>query len=211
MNQEINRIIADNKRKAWRNKVVAAGQHAEPTKFWGLLRGLADKRTHGPRNQPITFGSTTCSDPRVILEKFIRQYVPLPCSDPHTRKTLRNICCNHKIDHSYSPFIVAQTEEAIKKASSSTATGPDGLTSVHLKHLGPAGLAFLMAIFNLSVKEATVPAIWKSALVLPILKPSKPPGVGSSYRPISLVSLVIKILERLLLPTITASLKTSPM
>jgi hypothetical protein len=67
-----------------------------------------------------------------------------------------------------------------------------------------------MAILNLSLKEVTVPAISKSALVLPILKAGKPPGLGSSYHPISLISPVIKILQRLLLPTITASLKTSP-
>jgi hypothetical protein len=45
---------------------------------------------------------------------------------------------------------------------------------------------------------------------LPILKPAKPAGVGSSYRPISLLSPAIKILERLLLPSIATALKTAP-
>jgi hypothetical protein len=83
MNQEINKIIIGNKRKAWRDKVEAAGQHAEPTKFWGLLRGLAGKRTHVPRNQPITFGSTTCSEPKMISEKFICQYLFISLGSSH--------------------------------------------------------------------------------------------------------------------------------
>jgi hypothetical protein len=54
-----------------------------------------------------------------------------------------------------------------------------------------------------------VPAIWKTALVLPVLKPGKPPGLGTSYRPIPLLSPVVKILERLILPSLTSSLRVS--
>jgi hypothetical protein len=41
---------------------------------------------------------------------------------------------------------------------------------------------------------------------VPILKPGKPAEMGSSYCPISLLSLVAKVLERLLLPEIVAAL-----
>jgi hypothetical protein len=102
------------------------------------------------------------------------------------------------------------TTEAINKSSNLTATGPDGLTWLHLKHLGPAGISYLTNLFNLSVRDAIVPTIWKSALILPIQKPGKPTDQGNSYRPISLHSPVIKILERLLLPSLTISLQASP-
>jgi hypothetical protein len=90
------------------------------------------------------------------------------------------------------------------------ATGPDGLTSLHLKNLGPSGIAYLAGLFNLSIRDAVVPAIWVKALVLPVLKPGKPPDVSSSYRPISLISPVVKILERLLLPSLSAAFVMSP-
>jgi hypothetical protein len=89
-------------------------------------------------------------------------------------------------------------------------TGLDGLTLLHLKHLGPAGISFLTDLFNLSVRDEIVPTIWKSALILPIPKLGKPTDQGTSYRPISLLSPVIKILERLLLPSLTTSLQASP-
>ena len=81
---------------------------------------------------------------------------------------------------------------------------------IYLKHLGPAGIAYLTATFNLSVATAEVPSIWKSALVLPILKPGKPSGKGPSYRPVSLLCPAVKILERLLLPSLKEHLLPSP-
>jgi hypothetical protein len=71
----------------------------------------------------------------------MKQFVPALRSDPLNRKILRRLHYFHPIDHSYTPFTSAQTLEAINHASSSTAKGPDGLTSLHLKHLGEAGLA----------------------------------------------------------------------
>jgi hypothetical protein len=88
---------------------------------------------------------------------------------------------------------------AIQKSSSSTARGPDGLCSLHLKYLGPAGIVYLTDVFNLSIKDNVIPAVWKAALDVPVLKPEKPADQGASYRPISLVSPVVKILERLML------------
>jgi hypothetical protein len=175
----------ENKRNVWREKVKNAGQRAEPAKLWDLLRRLSGKRTFVPRNQPISFMSALNSDPKVIAEKFNRQFVPPPRSNPRAKNTHRNFHRDHVLDHEYFRFTAKLTEDAIKQASSFMATRPDKLTALHLKHLGPAGLAYLISIYNLSVKQATVPVIWKTALVLPVLKPRKPPG---SYPPILLSS-----------------------
>jgi hypothetical protein len=102
------------------------------------------------------------------------------------------------------------TTEAINQSSNSTATGPDGLASLHLKHLGPAAISYLTDLFNLSVRDVLVPAIWKSALVLPISKPGKSTDQGFLYRPISLLSPPIKFLERLLIPSVTSPLQAVP-
>ena len=75
-----------------------------------------------------------------------------------------------------------------------------------MKHLGPLGIRFLTHLFNLSVRKADLPAIWKSAHVIPILKPDKAADLAGSYRPVSLLCPEIKVLERLLLPKLSASL-----
>jgi hypothetical protein len=175
----------------------------EPKKFWSLLWGLFGKR-------PISFGKDTLTAPSRIAEGFIRQYVLHPCSDPLTWRIRRKLYKSHPLDHNFSPFTPAKTEEVIRASKNSTATGPDGLTSLHLKNLGPSGIAYLTGLFNLSVRDAVVSAIWKKALVILVLKLGKPPDVSSSYRPISLLSPVVKLLERLLLPSLSAVFVMSP-
>ena len=103
-----------------------------------------------------------------------------------------------------------QVQAAIRTASNSTATGPDNMTSQHLKHLGPSGISYLCKIFNLSISSACIPALWKHAIIVPLLKAGKPADQSTSYRPISLLCPASKILERLLLPALTSSFPVNP-
>jgi hypothetical protein len=119
-----------------------------------------------------------------------------------TRRRFRKL----KDDAQYV-FTCDQTKAAIRKAKSSKALGPDGLSAVHLKHLGPNGVKYLTQIFNNSVKTSTIPQIWRTARIVPIPKPNKPVGEAASYRPISLLSPAVKVLERLMLPTMSMHLE----
>ena len=57
-----------------------------------------------------------------------------------------------------APLISPETvTTAIKKSRSSKAVGPDGMCSLHLKALGPHGINYLTAIFNLSLSTCTIP------------------------------------------------------
>ena len=76
-----------------------------------------------------------------------------------------------------------------------------------LKHLGNFGIQYLTNIYNNSVNKAHIPASWKKARIIPLLKPGKPADKGTSFRPISLLSPSIIILESILLPTISESVK----
>ena len=50
---------------------------------------------------------------------------------------------------------------------------------------------------------STIPVIWKMSTIIPLLKPKKPAEESTSYRPVSLLCPAIKILERLVLPSLT--------
>jgi hypothetical protein len=78
-----------------------------------------------------------------------------------------------------------------------------------LKQLGVRCIEYLTQLFNLSVSCADLPAIWKAATIVPVLKPGKPAGDSTSYRPISLLCPAAKTLEQLLLPLITPALSKS--
>jgi hypothetical protein len=89
-------------------------------------------------------------------------------SNPNSRRINRNIKKRLPLDHAFSRFSVELTKDAIAKSSNSIAVGPDGLTSMYLKFLGPHGLAYLNKLFNLSVAHANIPAVWKRDNIIPI-------------------------------------------
>ena len=78
------------------------------------------------------------------------------------------------------------------------APGPDGITNEMLKHLGPGAKRTLLRIYNQSWSTGIVPTIWKEAVIRPIPKMGKDKRDPSSYRPISLLSCVGKLLERII-------------
>ena len=104
------------------------------------------------------------------------------------------------------PITPADTAKAIKSSKASKALGPDQLSPLHLKHLGEKGVIFLTHLFNLSLSNSKIPAIWKTSTIVPLLKPGKPAQESSSFRPVSLLCPAIKVLERVLLPTLNSSL-----
>ncbi|KAF2368530.1 Reverse transcriptase domain [Trinorchestia longiramus] len=93
------------------------------------------------------------------------------------------------------PFTADQTREAIKKSGTSTAASPDNLTILHIHHLGSSSITYLTKTFNLSLSHPTIPSICKTAIIITIPKPGKPPFLSSSYLLISLLCPVVKVLE----------------
>jgi hypothetical protein len=66
-----------------------------------------------------------------------------------------------------------------------------------LKHLGHTSKRVLLKIFNQSWTQGIVPTTWKEAQIIPILNKGKDKKDPRSYRPISLLSCVGKVMEML--------------
>ena len=96
------------------------------------------------------------------------------------------------------PFSTKELKDALKKMKTKKAPGPDGITEEMLKHLGACSRAVLLKIFNHSWIKGVVPAVWKEAIIIPVPKKGKDKKNPRSYRPISLLSCVGKLLERMI-------------
>ena len=55
----------------------------------------------------------------------------------------------------------------------------------------------LAKVFNLSLKEGAVPVEWKEANIIPLFKKGSI-NKSENYRPVSLTSVICKLLERLI-------------
>ena len=91
---------------------------------------------------------------------------------------------------------MTELSRAIKKGGR-TAPGKDGLSYEIFKNLGVLVLEEILALINSIWKEGILPAAWKQALVVPILKPGKGASKAGSYRPIALTAVICKIMERM--------------
>ena len=89
-----------------------------------------------------------------------------------------------------------EVRTAIKSTPSKKSAGPDGITSIHLKHLGDKAIKLLARLFTIVINTNTIPQTWKTAKIIPLPKPGKDKTLGKSYRPISLLSNTAKILEK---------------
>jgi hypothetical protein len=96
------------------------------------------------------------------------------------------------------PFSVEEMQEVGKTLKNRKAAGFDGIYPEFIKHLGPIGLNWLRSFFNDIVSTGKIPNEFKKAKVIAILKPGKPANEASSYRPISLLSVCHKFLEKLI-------------
>ena len=108
-----------------------------------------------------------------------------------THKTNRHINrATHNIQGYNITLTTSQVHEAIKQSKNNNSQGPDKLNIRHLKHIGPLGLAFLTSMFKTALNKNIIPHTWKLANIVPIPKPNKDTDKGTSYRPISLFSVI---------------------
>ena len=97
------------------------------------------------------------------------------------------------------PFTPSEIESIIRNLPSKKAPGYDLITAHILKSLPEKAIRFLTYIYNSVLRTAHFPTLWKFSIIKMIPKPSKPTQSPSSYRPISLLPILGKILEKLLL------------
>ncbi|GFS98306.1 probable RNA-directed DNA polymerase from transposon X-element [Trichonephila clavipes] len=77
--------------------------------------------------------------------------------------------------------------------------GLDQISNRMIKNLPLKFLLFITLLINQLFKNSYFPNSWKTAVVIPILKPDKDSALPSNYRPISLLSCLSKVYEFVLL------------
>lgn len=96
-------------------------------------------------------------------------------------------------------------KQKINNLDVNKASGPDEIHPRLLKELVNEVSTPLAIIFNKSLRDETVPADWKNAHVSPIYKKGAR-NIAANYRPISLTSIVCKIMESIVKDRILAHL-----
>ena len=164
-------------RNFWRiaNSVLNKGKSAIPPLFNGLevLSSASDKAKLFPENFSL---NSNLDDSGVSLPVF-------PC---RTNLKLHNI--------SLTPKMV---RKVVMILDLSKASGPDCIPVVVLKNCEPEHSYILAELFNKCLKESCFPDCWKVSSVVPVLKNVGERSTAKYYRPVSLLSVVSKVFEKL--------------
>ena len=95
-------------------------------------------------------------------------------------------------------FDLETVRKSFSKLSSSKAIDPDGLLNILLRGIAPGVALPLSLIFHKSYQEGLVPNSWKTVTVKPVYKGKGQKCNPESNRPISLTSVVCKVMESIL-------------
>ena len=126
------------------------------------------------------------------------------CEAPVMQKPIRftHLSCNrslHQKDHMWSPSPASRTEiiSAIYSLKNTDSYGDDGIALQYLKDGLEIILPYLQLLINTSIATNTFPQNWKHALIKPIHKKGEI-NDPSNHRPISLLPVTSKILEKII-------------
>jgi hypothetical protein len=103
-------------------------------------------------------------------------------------------------------FNTEQVNKALKALRVDKSPGLDNLHPRILKQYADILAEPLTEIFNSSIEESIVPKQWRQAVISPIFKKGNK-SLPSNYRPVSLTSIVCKLLEKLITNEILKHLK----
>ena len=167
-------------------------------------------RTKRNGGESLLIEGSITSDPSTVLPHWADYFTRLSQSrcpeNPNLQKVSDSI---HELElqtHSDeklildTPFSPEEVCAAIKLLKRDSSAGPDQLSPRHLLHAGPLFSTWLSKIYNAISNLEAIPSQFKNGILIPIYKgKGKDPLSPTSYRGITLTSVIAKTLEILLL------------
>ncbi|KAL1128867.1 hypothetical protein AAG570_013401 [Ranatra chinensis] len=208
--------IAEWKTERW-NKMLQNTNTRDNT-FWNLLRRF--NRQCGRTNPTLRDGSEVAStnpEKATLLAKYFsgvnnqsttrgnRSFVEQV--DAQVRRILTappEVSPTDTITETptaklYKHTTPVEIREVLTKLKTNKAPGSDGITNKVAKNISRKALTKLTNIINAILRTCHYPRQWKTATVVALPKPGKLPSLPSSYRPISLLSVLAKITDKIIL------------
>ena len=141
------------------------------------------------------------ADPNVLNEHYNTTAVRLLSSVPKPEETLRNLIetlPDNPNTFSFSKITYSDVRKAILSLRNDCSTGQDKIPSKFLKLCINEITSPICHIINTAIEEKTFPNQWKISKITPIPKVDEP-SEPSDYRPISILPILSKVYERILM------------
>ena len=175
--------------------------------WWSLVKerqGTNPQNSFPPLTRPDGSTATSSEDKAVLLADLFSKKMtigdpgrPAPTLPQETDCIVTSVSVT-----------AGQVERLLNAVEVGKATGPDDISPKVLKNCAKELAGPLSTIFMACLREKKWPGIWKEARVVPVHKKSSR-SLPSNYRPVSLLSVVGKVLERLVAGVICQHLRVN--
>ncbi|GFX14542.1 probable RNA-directed DNA polymerase from transposon X-element [Trichonephila clavipes] len=180
--------------------------NAQDNSLWAVQKFLKNKRSDIPPLNCATGTAVTDNQKANILAdsiidnitENIRKSNKFDEDDELINNTVTSFLSNPPLtttEIAYPSEIISY----IKKSNSKKAPGKDGISNRMTKNFSLKAILILTILINKILTLNYFPKSWKEAIIFPILKPGKNKNLPASYRPISLLSILSKITESIIL------------
>ena len=181
--------------------------------LWKSTKYLKRPKQHIPpiRNEDGSWAKSTLEKAAAFSRYFSEVFKPfLPDPQADDDDIINYLESPNQMSLPIKSFKPSEVTNVIRnEISSKKAPGYDLITGKILKELPRKGILLITFIFNAILRLEYFPLQWKVAQVIVIPKPGKPLNDVSSYRPISLLPVISKLFERLLLKRLQPVLEYS--
>jgi len=194
VNQEARRAknvfakAVETQRKQHRNQFLD-----EPTNVWKAAKFFHsdgnDKASFAPINSIVVEGETLTNE-EDLASGLLQSFFP-PTAQPES--TQEEVYSGQLPCHPLQKF---EVRAAIWRANMDKAPGPDGFSMRVWREVWPSLSDEIVTLMRRSLDKAELPSSWKEATIIPLRKAGKDDYISAkSYRPISLLQTVSKVME----------------
>ena len=167
-----------------------------PRKLWLEVNRLLGRQVR-PHIQLLQTEDGEISDSQDIAEAlncFFTYRTQAMSANTPPRQTQKDSVV--PVQFTFKPVEEKTVAELLSNVNKGKATGCDGISARALKLAETTLFPSLCGLFNQSITSATLPREWKSVNVTPVHKGGDETNMNN-YRPISVLPIVAKILERI--------------
>lgn len=205
LNQSIKTAIKDHKQQTWTRKLT--NLTPSDNSLWKIVKAFKNKIKPIPTfEQNNNKYYTDKSKANLLAEYFESVHRLNPINTPEQTAVEQRAQTLQLINEPTTKETLAKLQVTpaelvtfTKILPNNKAPGADGISYRLLKNLPKKGIVQLMYIVNAIFQLQHWPAQWKIAHIIPIPKQGKDPACHKNYRPISLLSCVGKLVEKVVL------------
>jgi hypothetical protein len=221
LSRQVKTTIEAEKQKAWQD-ATAELDTLNGSRLWSKFKMLTGE---GGKARPITRvmdqNGLLTSTPEAAADTFAEHLAKVhtthegPEFDAGTKGMVESLVQGSGTALHYQTRVVVTSEKlddhplvatigpgevslALKSCRTKSSPGADGITYAMLKRVPRKMLAILAQLYTVCLVIGYFPTCWKSAVVVMIRKQGKDGTVVSNYRPISLLSTVGKLFEKVI-------------